>query len=112
MRKVDERGYIQRSSVNAMRLRGPPHSDCSNRHFFILYLDADSLKVWGANRIRDPGSLTPSNIGFSILAFLVWVLANALNTPPVTIRWQHEIQRNCTAIYTNRGRMWFNRYTA
>ena len=37
------------------------------------------------------------------------VLANALNTPPVTLRWQHEIQRNCTAFFTNRGRMWFNR---
>ena len=53
------------------------------------------------------------NDGFSILAdFSVWFLANALNTPPVTIQWQHEIQRNCTAIYTNRVRMWFNRYTA
>ena len=52
------------------------------------------------------------NNGFSILVFLIWVLANALNTPPGTLRWQHEIQRNCTAVYTNRVRMWFNRYTA
>ncbi len=79
---------------------------------FFIFLDADTLKVWGANRIRDPGSLTPSNYGFSTLAFLAWVIANALNTPPVTLRWQHEIQRNCTAVYTNRVRMWFNRYNA
>ncbi len=112
-RIVDESGKVQNSSVYALTVKGPPGGGCGYRYFFIFTLDADALKVWGSNRIRDPGSLIPSNHGFSILApFSVWVIANALNTPPVTIRWQHEIQRNCTAIYTNRVRMWFNRYTA
>lgn len=53
--------------------------------------------------------LHPQTMGFHSWVFLLRFLANALNTPPVTLRWQHEIQRNCTAFFTNRGRMWFNR---
>jgi len=34
------------------------------------------------------------NNGFSILAFLVWVIANALNTPPEHYDGNIEIQRN------------------
>ena len=34
---------------------------------FFINLDADDLKVWGANRIRYPGSHTPSNDGYSNL---------------------------------------------
>lgn len=69
MRGVDESGYVQKSSVNAVILKGPPHGGCSDRYLFFIFLDAYTLKVWGANRIRDPGSLTPSNNGFSTLAF-------------------------------------------
>ena len=38
MRKVDERGYVQKSSVNALKLKGPPNGGCSNRYFSLTLI--------------------------------------------------------------------------
>ena len=108
---MDDSGYFQISSVNAIRLTGPPRGDCNYRCFFILNLTLKIESV-GSKSIRDPSSPHPQPWVFNLGSLSVWVLVNALNTPPGTLRWQHEIQRNCTAVYTNRVRMWFNRYTA
>jgi len=109
---VDDSGYSQISSVHAVSLPGPPHGGCSYRTLFYYKPDTDSRKWWGANRIRDPGSPHPQRWNIQSWSYLIWVIANALNIPPGTLQWQHEIQRNCTAVYTHCGRMWFNRYTA
>ena len=54
-----------------MRLNWPDHQ-MAIANLDTLFLDAEYRKVWGANRIRDPGSLTPSNDGYSILEYLAF----------------------------------------